>query len=225
MTNRSDFPGSEAPGHTSATREAGFYDLAEILVCDPVASHRAATRSALYSLGCRHIEISGTLSDFLEALEARPPDLALCEAQVGESDLCGAIRDLRHSDRCYNPFALIIVTAWAPSASFTKEILRSGADGLLMRPFSAALLDQRIRTHVVHQKPFIVTDDYIGPERRSAGRSQGALSVAPPNSLKTKVEGRTDPDQAARRFNAVLRAARAELALIKQQRTSLQLSD
>ncbi len=126
--------------------------------------------------------------------------------------------------RCYpgtsphNPFAIIVVTAWTPSAALTTEILSAGADGILLRPFSAALLDQRIRTHVLQQKPFIVTNDYIGPERRAVGRPSSAASFTPPNSLRTKIEGRADPDEAVRRFNADLRAAWASLVDAKQRR-------
>jgi CheY-like chemotaxis protein len=223
MPYQTDSQSSEVLGQAQTLSEKSFYDLAEVLVCDPVASNRAATRSALYSLGCRHIEIVGNLRDFLEALENRPPDLALCEIQVGESELCQAIRELRHGEQSYNPFAIIIVTAWVPNTPLASQILNSGADGLLLRPFSAALLDRRIRTHVLQQKPFIVTDDYIGPERRAAGRPSSAHSFAPPNSLRTKIEGRADPDEAVRRFNADLRAACATLADAKQRRNVIPL--
>jgi CheY-like chemotaxis protein len=220
MSYQTDSQSSEVLGETQALSEKSFYDLAEVLVCDPVASNRAATRSALYSLGCRHIEIAGNLRDFLEALENRPPDLALCEVQVGELELCQAIRELRRGEQSYNPFVIIIVTAWMPNITLATEILHCGADGLLLRPFSAALLDQRIRAHVLQQKPFIVTADYIGPERRTAGRQSSVLSFDPPNSLKIKIDGRADPDEAIRRYNANLRAACAKLADAKQRRNA-----
>jgi CheY-like chemotaxis protein len=223
MSHQTSPQSSEIPTQNSLRPEKSFYDLAEVLVCDPVASNRAATRSALYSLGCRHIEIGGGLRDFLEALEHRPPDLALCDAQVGEAELCRAIRELRHGERSYNPFAIIIVTAWMPNAALTTEILNSGADGLLLRPFSAAVLDQRIRTQVMQQKPFVVTEDYIGPERRALGRPSSALTVAPPNSLKMKIEERANLDEATRRFNVDLRVACSKLAHAKQQRKLSQL--
>jgi DNA-binding response OmpR family regulator len=112
-----------------------------------------------------------------------------------------------------------------PSPALTTEILNSGADGLLLRPFSAAVLDQRIRTHVMQQKPFVVTEDYIGPERRAVSRPPSALTFAPPNSLKMKIEGRANPDEAIRRFNADLRAACSKLAYAKQQRNLSLLQD
>jgi CheY-like chemotaxis protein len=225
MPDQTGTHSSEFLAQGQSIGEKAFYDLAEILVCDPVPSHRAATRSALYSLGCRHIEIAGNLRDFLEVLENRPPDLALCEAQVGELELCHAIRDLRRSDQSYNPFAIIIVTTWTSNATIANDILRSGADGLLLRPFSAALLDQRIRTHVMRQKPFIVTNDYIGPERRAAGRPSNAFTFPSPNSLKMKIEERDNPDGAIRRFNAELNAARAKLAYAKQRQSPSALQD
>jgi CheY-like chemotaxis protein len=201
--------------------EKGFYDLAEILICDPVVSNRAVTRSTLHALGCRHIEIVNSLSEFLDALDNRPPDLALCEAQVGEADLCDAIRKLRCGEG-YNPFVIIIVTAWKINCTLTREIMKSGADGLLLRPFSAAILDERIRTYVLNQKRFIVTDSYVGPERREIENSSStAFSFVPPNSLKMKIEGHPRIDDAIRRFNAELRAANVRLVAEQQRRAAL----
>ena len=51
--------------------EQSFFDLAKILVCDPIAANRAATRSALYALGCRQIEMVASLRDLCEALDQR----------------------------------------------------------------------------------------------------------------------------------------------------------
>jgi CheY-like chemotaxis protein len=217
--------GSEILGQNDSGTERSFYDLAEVLICDPVAPNRATTRSALHSLGCRHIEIASSLCDFLGALEKHPPDLALCEIQLGEAELCRTIRELRQGSKSCNPFVVIIVTAWAPNAALTSEILSAGADGLLLRPFSSALLDQRIRAHVLHQKPFIVTSNYIGPERRGPERPSGGFSLTPPNSLKAKINGRANPDEAIRRFNADLRTARAKLEAAKQRRNPSALQD
>src|SRR5258707_1173361 len=130
---------ADAEGVIRTVMEQTFYEFAEVLVCDPVATHRAATRSALYSLGCRHIEIVGSLRDFVQALDQRPPDLAICESQVGEAELCNLMRKLRQGGQSYNPFTVIIVTAWATSPTVMTEISNAGADGLLLRPFSAAM--------------------------------------------------------------------------------------
>jgi DNA-binding response OmpR family regulator len=189
-----------------------FYDLAEVLICDPVASNRTAIRSALYTLGCRQIEMVANLRDLSVALDKRPPDLVLCEAQTGGAELCQVIQKLRQGGRNSNPFVIIIVMAWAINAALSVEISKSGADGVILRPFSAALLDQRIQAHVFRRKRFIITADYVGPERRSEGkRFSNAVAFDPPNSLKTKADNRSDPDEASRRISADLRQARAKL--------------
>jgi DNA-binding response OmpR family regulator len=140
------------------------------------------------------------LHDFSNALEHHTPDLVLCEAQTGEADLCRIIQELRRGDGA-NAFLVVIVTAWAMDAALSNEISKSGADGVILRPFSAAVLDQRIEAHVFRRKPFIVTAGYIGPERRLKGtRLSNAMSFDAPNSLKTKADGRSDPEYALLRF-------------------------
>jgi hypothetical protein len=116
--------------------------------------------------------------------------------------------------------------AWVANSALANEVIDSGADGLLLRPFSADILDQRIRTHVLNQKPFIVTDSYVGPERRdSAKRSPAEFSFVPPNSLKMKIGGRQHIDEANRRFNAELRAASGRLAAELKRRNTMTLQN
>ena len=146
--------------------EHSFFDLAKILVCDPIAANRAATRSALYALGCRQIEMVANLRDLNEALDQRPRIWRFARPGVGEAELCHTIQQLRQDRESSNPFVIIIITAWAISASLSTEISKSGADGVIVRPFSAGLLEQRIRAHVFRRRRFIVSAHYVGPERR-----------------------------------------------------------
>src|SRR6185437_795248 len=112
------------------------FDSAETLVYDPVSANRAATRAALYNLGFRRIETVTSLEALSECILHRPPDLAICEAQGAESELCSMIQTLRQGGSGYNPFLVIIVTAWENHNSLVARVLNSGADDLLLRPFS-----------------------------------------------------------------------------------------
>ncbi|SRR5665213_429137 len=87
------------------------YDSAETLVYDPVSANRTATRSLLYNLGFRRIETVATLEALSECIMRRPPDLAMCEAQGTENELCNLIQNLRQGGAGYNPFIVMIVTA------------------------------------------------------------------------------------------------------------------
>lgn len=198
------------------------FESAETLVYDPVSANRAATRAALYNLGFRRIETVATLDAFNECILHRPPDLAICEAQGAESELCSMIQTLRQGAGGYNPFLVIIVTAWENHNSLVSRVLNSGADDLLLRPFSTAVLGNRIRTHVERRKGFVITSEYVGPDRRGV-RPPGEQLFVPPNSLKMKVQERLTDEQANQRLDAQLKRARTLLNSEKLKRDAFQI--
>jgi DNA-binding response OmpR family regulator len=200
------------------------YDNAETLVYDPVSANRAATRAALYNLGFRRIETTATLEAFGECIKRRPPDLALCEIQGADSDLCQMIQSLRQGIDGNNPFVVIIVTAWENSTALVSRVLNSGADDLLLRPFSTTLLGNRIRTHIERRKGFVITSDYVGPDRRrDDARPSNVDLFAPPNSLKMKAEERITSEEAAQKLDAQLKTARERLSNEKLRRDGFQV--
>ena len=111
------------------------FDSVDALIYDPVSSNRTATRSALYSLGFRKIETVSTLEAFIDAVQTNPPDIALCEAQGADEELCSTIQQLRQGSAGHNPFIVIIVTAWEKNTTLINRVVSSGADDLLLRPF------------------------------------------------------------------------------------------
>jgi DNA-binding response OmpR family regulator len=201
-----------------------LYDTADALVYDPVAANRMATRAVLYTLGFRRIETVPTAKAFTELLHKRPPDLALCEMQGADEELCATIQALRQGSTGYNPFIVIICTAWEKNAALIARVVNSGADDLLLRPYSTALLGSRIETHIQRRKGFVVTTDYVGPDRRrDQGRPSNIELFDPPNSLKMKASDRLTPEEAAQRLDLELRAAREVLNSEKMRRDAFQV--
>src|SRR5580692_3325713 len=200
------------------------YENARTLVYDPVGANRNATRMALYTLGFRHIETAATLESFAEQIIFSPPDLAICEAHGVDNDLCALIQRLRQGETGENPFVVIIVTAWDNSNTLVGRVVNSGADDLILRPFSVAQLSQRIRTHVERRKGFVVTSDYIGPDRRrNADRPSDVELFQPPNSLKMKVQENLTADAAAKRLESELAAVRSKFDSEKLSRDAFQI--
>ena len=200
------------------------YDTVETLVYDPVAPNRAMTRSALYSMGFRRIETVASLDAFNEFIMRRPPDLALCEAQGVEDALCKSIQVVRQGMVAYNPFLVVIVTAWENHNSLVTRVLNSGADDLILRPFSTSLLESRIQQHVERRKGFVITSEYVGPDRRREnGPRAGEDLFTPPNSLKMKAKERISSEEAAQRLDTELKAARETLTSEKLRRDAFQI--
>src|ERR1700759_250437 len=200
------------------------YDSVEALVYDPVSANRTATRAAMLSLGFRRTETVSSLEAMIEVIQRQPPDLVLADTQGAADELCGAIQQLRQGAAGYNPFIVIIVTAWEKSSALITKVVNSGADDLLLRPFSTALLGNRIEAHVERRKGFVITTDYVGPDRRrDATRSGDSEMFDPPNSLKMKAKDRMPADVIARKLDAELQVAREKLAVEKLRRDSFQI--
>jgi len=200
------------------------FDSVDVLIYDPVPANRTATRAAMYALGFRKTENVSTLEAFLESVQKSPPDIALCEAQGGAEDLCATIQQLRQGAAGHNPFIVIIVTAWEKNTAMINRVVSSGADDLLLRPFSTALLGQRIETHIERRKGFVITTDYVGPDRRrDSNRPSNVDLFEPPNSLKMKAKDKLAPEVIARRLDVELKGAREKLTSEKLRRDSFQV--
>jgi DNA-binding response OmpR family regulator len=200
------------------------YETAETLIYDPVSANRATTRASLYSLGFRHIETVGSLGEFMDSVKRRPPDLAFCEAQGTDTELCKAIQSLRQGAAGYNPFIVIIVTAWENSSVLVQRVMNSGADDLVLRPFSTSALGARIVAHVERRKGFVITSDYVGPDRRrDTSRPSNVELFVPPNSLKMKAKERLSAEEAMQRLDTQLKTAREVLTSEKLRRDAFQV--
>jgi DNA-binding response OmpR family regulator len=200
------------------------YDSVDVLIYDPVPSNRTATRATLYALGFRRTESVSSIEAFVESMQKNPPDIALCESQGAADELCATIQQMRQGGAGYNPFVVIIVTAWEKNTSLITKVVSSGADDLLLRPFSTALLGSRIEAHIERRKGFVITTDYVGPDRRSdSKRASNVELFEPPNSLKMKAKERLSAEAIARRLDAELRSARERLTSEKLRRDSFQV--
>ena len=200
------------------------YDSVDVLIYDPVASNRTATRATMYALGFRRTETVSTLEAFMEAVQKNPPDIALCEAQGATDELCAAIQQMRQGSAGFNPFVVIIVTAWEKSTGLINKVVSSGADDLLLRPFSTAQLGARIESHVDRRKNFVITTEYVGPDRRKdANRASSAELFEPPNSLKMKAKDKMSGEAIARKLDIELKSAREKLTTEKLRRDSFQV--
>ena len=70
------------------------------------------------------------------------------------------------------------------------RVANSGADFILLVPFAPQQLLDRITSLVHHRVPYIVTSDYIGPDRRYKSREKSEIpQIIVPNSLREKAIG------------------------------------
>jgi DNA-binding response OmpR family regulator len=168
------------------------YARASVLLFDPVHVNQRTTRYALFELGFRNIECVSNLKEFREAIVETGPDLIVAESSGTDIDVFKTIRAIRRSELGENPFAVVLLTTWNRDNSHIGKAMSCGADDVILRPFSTVFVEERVRTLVRKRKDFIVTSDYIGPDRRKdTTRSSTATPINVPNFLRATVEGDT----------------------------------
>lgn len=186
------------------------FERASALVFDAVSLNRNSTRNALHTIGFRQIDSVSAIEELETALAAQDYDVLLCEVTSADGDIVRMLERIRRSDLGRNPFLVIVATAWQTAPTVVKQVLNAGADDLVMRPFSIRQLQDRLRVHASARKGFVVTSDYIGPDRRNdPARDGGAELLQVPNSLKMKAVDDMTADQAN---------AKAALEIAKMQR-------
>lgn len=152
---------------------------------------RRALKGGLRRRGFNAIHDFGTATSIREALCAEFPDLLICDQDLPDGDICDMVRHLRHQDLGHNPFTLVIVLLTDPSAARIRRAIDSGTDDIIAAPTSIDTLSQRFLKLVERRKPFVVTNDYVGPTRRKKARpgAEEVPLIRVPNSAKLKLEG------------------------------------
>ena len=134
---------------------------------DPQSNLLRTIRDTMNHEGFRGMTNFGSLETVCDALNAATPDVLVLGAELEDDSVCSTINELRHSETGRNPFVPVIVTTWEPDQNLVEKVANSGADALLVKPFAPKQLIDRIE-HLAHKrKPFVVTSDYIGPDRRN----------------------------------------------------------
>ena len=147
---------------------------AQIVLAEPDDHERERLFDTLQQMGCDHVEQCQSLKHLKQLLaqanpdvsrEAFAPDLIIMDHQL--SDQIGNFIDgLRHGRFGRNPFVSIIVTTTNTDSRHITRLIRQGADDVVVKPITGRTLGERIEYIAVHRRPFIVTSDYVGPDRR-----------------------------------------------------------
>lgn len=165
------------------------------MFADEDQQFRVGLRSALAQEGYSSIQDCSTIAKLEEAFRKSAPDLLLIDAQMEDNRAFDVIAAIRHGELGNNPFVTIMVTLRMPDGDLVKKIIESGVDDLMLKPLSTNDLMKRISSLAAERQPFVVTTEYIGPQRRADREqddSEDGLKldlVEVPNTLGSKARG------------------------------------
>ena len=128
-------------------------------------------------------------AESLKGALANHVDLLLCDVDLPGLDFCGLAQDIRHARLGVNPFTVLIATARPSTSTDLGKVFASGIDYIVLKPMTADLVVRRVDGFTRGRKPFVVTEDFIGPSRRTKRRNDGSDDdLTPvPNTLRVKV--------------------------------------
>ena len=175
------------------------FQHAKVMLFDPVRDNMRTTRFTLQQIGFVEVDSASTLAELMAGLEDKTPHLLIMETGDCEEQIFDIVRQIRYGDLTMNPFMSILLTGWKPEPRIINQSIGSGADDLMMRPFSTNFVKDRIKTLALARKPFIVTSDYTGPDRRrDTSRKSGLKPIETPNLLKSVLQDQTEEIMAHR---------------------------
>ncbi|MCF6293191.1 MAG: hypothetical protein L3J04_07355 [Robiginitomaculum sp.] len=167
------------------------YENVRVCLFDPARHNLMITRVSLVEIGYSNIEMLTDFASFSEAAAKNTYDLIIAESHEAGGAIAELMRKIRIGEIGDNPFVVAITTSWDRDKEHLQSLINSGIDDILLRPFSTEQLKKRLQTLVGRRKDFVVTGDYVGPDRRSdtAREANSIKSFQPPNTLKAIAEG------------------------------------
>jgi two-component system, OmpR family, phosphate regulon response regulator PhoB len=165
-------------------------DLSKVktLVCEPSLPIRQGIRLALNNVGIRDIIEATTFLAVHEACKEGDHDFLVLNQEIEANDSTFIMRELRSGALGRDPFVLTMMLLSSREEPKVRSAIDCGPDDLLLIPFAPDQLMNRLRVLVDRRKPFVVTHDYIGPDRRAAPRP-GATSASQfqvPNPVRAR---------------------------------------
>ncbi len=163
----------------------------ECYLGEPNDQVREGMRSILRDCGFRRARTFARMVDLLNAVKEETPALLIASDDL-DPGMFDAIRDIRHFKIGRNPFLMIGLLVRGDVEGAVKRALLAGADDVMIKPVSPGKMMDRLAHITSNRVPFIVTNDYLGPERRRADdqRPSQIKQLDVVNTLKNAVEGK-----------------------------------
>ncbi|MGE4280278.1 MAG: response regulator [Magnetospirillum sp.] len=194
---------------------------AKILVCESNGMIRQAIRIGLNNLGIRDIAEANGLVAAHKSLAEGGFDALVMNTELEGHDTTFMMREIRLGKLGPDPFLVSILLQSAPDHSKLKQAVDSGTDDLLLIPFAPDQVSTRLDALRARRKQFVVTHDYLGPDRRKSNRPDGGspvVTISPPNPLASRAAG-IPPD----RYDRLVSQARDALGAERIKRLAVGL--
>lgn len=138
-------------------------------------------------LGCRSLQVSDQAAGDTPFDRSDMIDLLVVDTDGDVEAACALVRDMRRGVEAENAFAVTILMTSLAQTEHLARLLDCGADAILEKPVDPVKVAERITGLIRKRRCFVVTESYVGPDRRTRGVRPGtppAARLPVPNPLR-----------------------------------------
>ncbi|MBI2236341.1 MAG: response regulator transcription factor [Magnetospirillum sp.] len=167
------------------------YSRVRAVVAESNVMVRQGVRYGLNALGVREIAETGSLTAAHQICRESEVDVLVINSLLEDNDATFMVRDIRAGRLGTDPFLPTILVLTHPTEPQVRAAMSCGTDDLLLVPFAPEQMSNRLRGITERRRPFVVTHDYMGPDRRKTPR-EGASSATQfnvPHPVRARATG------------------------------------
>lgn len=146
---------------------------------------------AFRQAGFTKLEQAATAEQLKAKLAESVFDLLVLTTGLEEAFVAPLVAQLRNGQLGQSPFAVVIMLVTEAQQDYVRKVIDCGPDDMLLLPVAPTQLLSRVEALVQVRRPFVVTHDFTGPDRRKDSRSGGRQLplIDVPNPLAVKATG------------------------------------
>jgi len=178
---------------------------------EPNSEIRQGLTFALRDRGFKQLVATGNKDRLDKAIRGNEADLIIGDVRFQGHNICGMVKSLRNSQMGNNPFSVamaITEDALDPNVSLC---INAGFDDILVKPLTIAMVLRRIVNLIEARKPFLISNDYIGPDRRDKRR------LLPPEAAEIRKLVVPNPVRALAKDGVTIAELQRQIGRAKQE--------
>ncbi len=137
-----------------------------VLLLDPSPIGLAILGQILTGLGARNIHRCATVAEAKEVVEHNQVDLMIVDAIAETGEGFAFVRWLRKNVPPPNRHTPVLLTTGHTRMSDVANARDCGSHFIIAKPLAPVVMLERIMWIVRQGRPFLLSDNYIGPDRR-----------------------------------------------------------
>jgi CheY-like chemotaxis protein len=201
---------------------------ARILVVDDHAFSVSLIKDVLDAAGAAAVLTTRDGESAIRLLRTFKPSLVLTDWKMPEMDGLRLTRIIRQAERLSdpridNPQIPVVLLTGHVDVEAVEQARLAGVNEVVVKPFSTAALIDRLAASIARPRQFVVTEAYIGPDRRRRAvadpparrRGERLLALAAPTAKENQA---VDGDDATSGKTSVLARVRQSVDVLAAEK-------